>query len=165
LEDIMAAGDTLAVWGALGGAPPATGFATLDVRNGHAVLDFDADADEAMVFAGLYPAIYAGGDLSVDLYWAATSATSGNVKWLAALERTSAGDLDADSFGTASTATAATSATNGGVTKTSLSVSSANAGSPQASDAFRLKVSRDADDAGDTLTGDAELLAVHVREA
>jgi hypothetical protein len=161
----MAAGDTLAYWGAIAGAPPAAGFATLDVRNGHVVLDFDAGADEAMVFGSVYPAQYAGGGLSVELTWAATSATSGNAKWLVALENTSSGDLDADAFGTASSATAATAGTSGGVAKTAISVSHSNAGSPAAGDAFRLKVTRDADDAADTLSGDVELLAVHLREA
>jgi hypothetical protein len=161
----MASGDTLGVWGAIAASPPAAAFATLDVRNGHVVLDFDAGADEAMVFAGVYPAHYAGGALNVDLFWAATSATSGNVKWLVAIENTSPSDLDADAFGSASSATGSASATNGVVTKTTVSVSASNAGSPQAGDAFRVKVTRDADDASDTMAGDAELLAVHLREA
>lgn len=160
----MATGDTLAAWGPPSAIPPATGYATLDVRNGHVVLDFDADADEAAIFTGAYPAHYGGGDLLVELLWAATSATSGNVKWLASIENTSGSDIDADAFGSAASATAATSGTSGALTNTSLTVVAANAGSPQAGDAFRVKVVRDADDAADTMAGDAELIAVHLYE-
>jgi hypothetical protein len=160
----MAIGDTLAAWGPPAAIPPSSGYATLDVRNGHVVLDFDAAADEAAIFEGVYPAHYGGGDLRIELLWAATSATSGNVKWLASLENTSDADIDADAFGSAASGTAATSGTSGALTKTSLNVTAANAGSPLAGEAFRLKVVRDADDAADTMTGDAELIAVHLHE-
>ena len=161
----MATGDTLAIWGPLAALPPANGYATLDVRNGHAVLDFDAAADESMVFGGVLPAHYGGGDLDIELHWTSTSATSGNVRWLAALEKTSGTDIDADGFGTASSATAAAPAAAGTLTKSTLNVSAADAGNPTAGDALRLKVTRDADDAADSMTGDAELWAVHLREA
>lgn len=161
----MAVGDSLAAWGAIASVPPASGYATLDVRNGHVVLDFDAAADEVIIFSGVYPAHYASGDLNIDLVWGATSATSGNVKWLTSVENTSLTEMDADGFGSAASTTGAASATNGGLTKTTLSISAANAGDPQAGDAFRIKVIRDADDAADTMAGDAELIAVHLREA
>lgn len=161
----MATGDTLAIWGPLAALPPASSYATLDVRNGHLVLDFDAAADESMVFGGVLPAHYGGGDLDIELHWTSTSATSGNVRWLAALEKTSGTDIDADGFGTASSASAAAPAAAGTLTKSTLSVSAADAGNPTAGDALRLKVTRDADDAADSMTGDAELWAVHLREA
>jgi hypothetical protein len=161
----MATGDTLGIWGPLAALPPASGYATLDVRNGHAVLDFDAAADETIVFTGLVPAHYGGGDLTVELHWTSTSATSGNVRWLAAMEKTSGTDIDADAFGTASAATGAAPASSGTLAKTTLTVSAANAGNPVAGDALRLKVTRDADDAADTMSDDAELWAVHLSEA
>jgi hypothetical protein len=161
----MATGDTLAIWTPTANSPPATNYATLDVRNGHAVVDFDASADEAAIFGGVFPAHYGGGDLALDLLWAATAATSGNVVWNAAAENTADTDIDGDDFGSASSAAAAASATSGGLSKTTLTISAANAGDPTAGDAFRIKVTRDADNAADTMTGDAELVAVHLREA
>src|SRR5687768_956206 len=156
----MASGDTLAIWGPAAALPPASGYATLDVRGSHLVLDFDAAADESSIFAAVYPGHYGGGDLAIDLLWAATTATSGNVRWLVALENSTDTDMDADGFGTATAATAATSATSGMLTKTTLTITAANAGSPVAGEALRLKVTRDADDAADTMAGDAELWAV-----
>jgi hypothetical protein len=161
----MAAGDTLAAWGPVAAIPPASGYATIDVRNARAVLDFDAAADEAAMFEGVYPAHYGGGDLRIELWWAATSATSGNVKWLASIENTSGIDIDSDSFGSTSSETAATAGTAGVLTQTSLAISATSAGNPQAGDAFRIKIARDAADAADTMTGDAELVAVHLYEA
>ncbi len=161
----MATGDTLMIWGPLAGLPPASGYASLDVRNGHTVLGFDAAADESALFGSILPAHYGGGDLTVELHWTSTSATSGNVRWLAALEPTSGTDIDADNFGAASSGTTAAPASAGALTKTTLTVSAASAGNPAAGDALRLKVTRDADNAADTMTGDAELWAVHLREA
>ena len=40
----MATNETMAVWEAIGGTPPSSAAATLDLRNGHVVLDFDAAA-------------------------------------------------------------------------------------------------------------------------
>jgi hypothetical protein len=161
----MATGDTLAIWGPLAGLPPTSGFASLDVRNGHVVLDFDAAADESALFGAILPAHYGGGDLTVELHWTSTSATSGNVRWLAAAEKTTGTDIDADGFGSASAATAAAPTSAGALIKSTLTVSAANAGNPAAGDALRLKVTRDADHAADTMAGDAELWAVHLLEA
>lgn len=162
----MASGDTLAIWGPLAAMPPGSGFATLDVRNAHAVLDFDAASEESTVFGGVLPAHYGGGGaLGIELHWSATTATSGNVRWQAAIENTTDTDIDANGFGAASSATAATATTSGNLTRTTLSVSAANAGSPVAGEALRVKVIRDADDAADTMADDAELWAVHLREA
>jgi hypothetical protein len=68
-------------WSALQNQPPAVNYATPDTRNNHAVLDFDAGTDEYAFFVGALPASYAGGGLTVDIYWTATSATSGNCMW------------------------------------------------------------------------------------
>ena len=83
----MAANETLAVWEAIAGAPPSSAAATFDVRNGHVVLDFDADTNESIRFASVLPKHYSGGNIQCRLHWMATSATSGNVRWSAAVER------------------------------------------------------------------------------
>ncbi len=135
------------------------------MRNGHVVADFDADANETMYFSSVLPAYYAGGNITCKLHWMATSATSGNVRWRAEFERLEAGgpDLDAGDFQTAAEATGAASATSGKLTVTSITLSALD--SAAAGDAFRVAITRVADDGtNDTMTGDAELLAVELVE-
>jgi hypothetical protein len=144
--------------------PPATAFATLDTRNSIAVLDFDAAVDESAIFSGVIPenANLASG-LQIRLAWMATSATSGNCRWGVQIERCTT-DLDADSFDTATEATGAANGTSGIATLTSITVTAIDG--LTAGDTFRIKVFRNADDAtNDTMTGDAELIAVEIRSA
>ena len=162
----MASGNTLFVTLPGDNEPPASGYATLDTRNAIQVLDFDADAIESGIFRGVLPSQYAGGGLTLDLFWMATSATSGDVVWGAAWEKDVANgnDLDADNFGTESTATGTANGTSGKLTKTTLTISSANMGTAAAGDPFRLKVRRVATDGGDTMTGDAEYFCAMAKE-
>ena len=144
--------------------PPATAFATLDTRNSIAVLDFDAAVDESAIFSGVIPenANLASG-LQIRLAWMATTATSGNCRWGVQIERCTT-DLDADSFDTATEATGAANGTSGIATITSITVTAIDG--LTAGDTFRIRVFRNADDAtNDTMTGDAELIAVEVRSA
>jgi len=157
---------TLAVWEAIGSTPPSSAAATLDVRNGHVVLDFDADANETIYFTSVLPKHYAGGSILCKLHWMATSATSGNVRWRAAFERLEDGgpDLDANDFQTAAEATGAASATSGKLTVTSITLSAID--SAVAGNAFRIAITRVANDGtNDTMSGDAELLLVELVEA
>lgn len=162
----MASGDTLLTFTPLANQPPASSYATFDIRNGHVILDFDASADEQALFGDVLPRHYAGGGVTVTLVWLATTATSGNVVWSVAIERDdTATDLDADSFATANTATAATSATSGAPTYTTIAFTNgAQMDSLAAGEAFRLRVQRTGTSGSDTMTGDAELLAVEVKE-
>jgi hypothetical protein len=155
---------TYAVFTAEHNQPPSTAFATLDTRNSIAVLDFDAATDENAVFVGIMPeAASLGSGLIVRLHWMATTATSGNVRWGVQFERSNT-DLDADSFDTAVEATAAANGTSGILTTTAITVTTIDG--ITAGDVFRLKVFRNADDAtNDTMTGDAELVAVEIRSA
>jgi hypothetical protein len=144
--------------------PPATAFATLDTRNSIAVLDFDAATDESAIFSGVIPenANLASG-LQIRLAWMATSATSGNCRWGVQIERCTT-DLDADSFDTATEANGAANGTSGIATVTSITVTAIDG--LTAGDTFRIKIFRNADDAtNDTMTGDAELIAVEIRSA
>lgn len=147
--------------------PPATAYATLDTRNSRPVLDFDATTQEAAIFTGVLPYGYVGTlGVTVDIFCAMTSATTGTVGWDVAFERTQAStdDIDADSFATAQTVTAVTvPGTSGQVLKMSVNVSNGeNMDSIAAGEMFRLRVRRDV--ANDTAAGDAELLAVTIRE-
>jgi hypothetical protein len=155
---------TIAVFTPRNNYPPATAFATLDTRNSIAVLDFDAATDESAIFSGVIPegANLASG-LKIRLAWMATSATSGNVRWGVQLMRCNT-DLDADSFDTSTLVTSAANGTSGIVTVAELTAT--NIDSLAVGDTFRIKISRDADDAAsDTMSGDAELIAVEVRSA
>lgn len=162
----MASGNTLFTLLPQDNEPPSSNYATLDTRNSILVLDFDASTQEGANFRGVLPSHYAAGGLTLDLFWMATSATSGDVKWDAAYEEQDAGnnDLDSDAFGTAGTQTTTTNGTSGKVTKSTITISHANMGSPAAGDPFRLRVRRVAADAADTMSGDAELLAAHGKE-
>lgn len=146
--------------------PTSTNYATLGTRNQHPTLDFDTTTQESAVWTAVLPSTYAGGGLTVDVYFAAASATSGTIGWDVAIERIDASslDIDADSFATAQTVTAATvPGTSGQVLKSSVAITSgANMDSLAAGEAFRIRLRRDV--ATDTATGDAQLLAMIVRE-
>lgn len=162
----MASGDTLAVFTALDASLPASNYATLDTRNNHPVLDFDATTQESAFFDFILPRNYAGGGITAYLHWMATSAVSGTGGWDVSFERdVDAGDdLDADSFATAQTVTAATVPATSGVVKVT-SVALANGAALDnmaAGDAGRVRIRRDV--ANDSATGDLELLALELKE-
>ena len=143
--------------------PPASAFATLDTRNSIAVLDFDAATDESAIFSGVIPdyANLASG-IKIRIVWMATTATSGNVRWGAQLMRCNT-DLDADSFDTATLGTSAANGTSGIVSVAEITATAIDG--LTVGDTFRVKIYRDADDAvNDTMTGDAELIAVEVQQ-
>ena len=166
LETLPAGGTkTYATFTATDNQPPATAFATLDTRGtGIAVLDFDATTDESAVFVGIIPeGASLGSGLKVRLHWMASTATADNCRWGVQFEK-SGTDLDSDSFDTATEAHSAANGTSGIETVTEITATAID--SLAAGDRFRLKVFRNADDAtNDTMTGDAELVAVEVRSA
>lgn len=163
----MASGNTLLAFYPADNEPPSSAFATPDVRNGHPVLDFDASTDESAIFTGVLPRNYAGGGLTVYLHWAASSATSGAVVWNAAFERVGEGsqDIDSDGFASAQAATATAPGTSGNVDIQAITFTDgAQIDSIAVGESFRLKITRDADNGSDTMTGDAELVAVEIKE-
>lgn len=162
---------TLAVFDAAAGRPPSSGYAQLDLRNNTVVLDFDDTTDESTDLLGVLPRGYTGGNTEVVVTWAATSATSGDVVWQAEFERHAIGDatygthdLDADAFGTAVTSTGTAPANAGELVRTAISLAASSASDPQAGESFRLRLTRLASHSLDTMTGDAELVAIEVRE-
>lgn len=161
----MASGNTLLVFSSEDGAPPSSAFAGWTRRNNHIVAAFDAGTDESLDFRGVLPQHYAGGGLTIYVHWIAASATSGNCVWNAAIERLNT-DMDSDSFATAQAATGAANGTSGIITTTSITMSSgANMDNLAAGEAFRLRITLDADNGSDTMTGDAQLVCVEVRES
>ena len=86
------------------------------------------------------------------------------MRWGVTFERQVSTDLDADSWGTEILVTATTNATSGITTSTSFSFTNAQADGVGQAEPYRLRVRRIGGDAADTMTGDAELLTVHVRK-
>ena len=164
----MAAGDTLLIFTPQANEPPAANYATLDSRNGHLVLDFDADTDESAVFKGVMPRHYGGGGVTVYLHYGMSTAVADGVVWTAAFERVSDSqqDIDADGFAAAQTITDTVPGTSGHVTIAAIAFTDgAQMDSIAAGEGFRLRLTRDANHAtDDTATGDAELWAVELRE-
>lgn len=162
----MASGDTLVTFIPLGASTPATVFATFNVRNNHPILEFDAATEWSCYFEGFLPSTYAGGGLTVTLHWLGATATTGDVKWGSSVERLDSGtDEDADSFAAEQTGTTTTSGTSGAPVTTAITHSSgANMDSLAASEPFRLKIARKAADVADTMTGNAQIIRVIVKE-
>lgn len=163
----MATGNTLLIFTPQHNEPPSSAFATLDARNRHLVLDFDDSTDEAAVFRGILPRNYGGGGITVYLHWAATSATTGNCIWDVSFERIGEGqqDIDADGFAAVQSVTATAPGTSGHLDIASIAFTDGGQmDSVAVGEGFRLKVNRDANNASDTMTGDAELWGVELKE-
>lgn len=162
----MASGDSLLQVNPAANTPPVSNFATLDLRNNHPVLDFDATTNESSVFEGVMPQNYAGGGLTVFLHYAMSSATSGDIDWDVAFERIGdqQQDIDSDGFAAVQSVDNTTvPATSGLVDIVSIPFTDgAQMDSIAVGEKFRMKITRDA--ASDTATGDAELLGVEIRE-
>lgn len=166
----MASGDTLLIFTPAANLAPASAYATFDQRNGHLVLDFDGSTDEEAVFSGVMPANYsAATGLTVVIFCAFTSATTGSVRWQAAIERidVSSLDIDSDSFASFQSGGGSAPGTSGQVIAVTITLTAgAQVDSLVAGEAFRLKIRRDADGTSgtDDITTDAELIAVHVKD-
>ena len=139
--------------------PPSSNYATLDTRNGHDVLDFDATTQEAAIFSGVIPSHYGTSGLTLQITASLTSATTGTLGWVAGFERINSGtlDIDADSFAADQTGTAATVPGTSGVTMThTITFSNSQIDGLVAGDPFRIRIRRDV--TNDTATGDAEFI-------
>ena len=163
----MASGNTLAVFGPNDAILPSSNYPQFVVRNNHLVLAFDTTTGETAYFEGVLPQNYAGGGLTCYLTWMAQSATSGTIGWLVDIERTyDAGstDLDADSLAGAQTLTAKTVPGSAGIADQGsvAFTSGAQMDSLAVGNTFRLKVTRDV--SNDNASGDAQLMAVEIRE-
>ena len=163
----MASGDTLLTFTALGNEPPVSNAATLDLRNGHPVLDFGGPMNESAVFAAVMPRHYAGGGVTVYLHYAMTSATSGDIDWDVAFERIGdqQQDMDSDGFAAVNSVDNTTvPAASGKVDVVSVALADgAEMDNVAAGEGFRLKITRDV--LSDTAGGDAELRFVELKES
>lgn len=162
----MASGDTLLVFTPLHNEPTVSNPATLDTRNQHPVLDFDAGTNESAVFSSVMPQAYGGGGITVYIHYAMSSAVANTIDWDAAFERIGdqQQDLDSDGFAAVNSVDNTTvPGTSGLVDIVSIAFTDgADMDSVQPSESFRLKINRDA--VNDDAAGDGELVKVEVRE-
>lgn len=163
----MASGDTLLIFTPLHNEPPASNPATLDTRNSHVLLDFDASTNESAVFSVIMPRNYAAGGVTVYLHYAMSSAEADTIDWDVAFERIGDQqlDIDGDSFAAVNSVDNTTvPGTTGLVDIVSVAFTNgADMDSVAVGEGFRLKVTRDA--ASDDAAGDAELLFVEIKES
>ena len=171
----MASGNRLAYIDPLSNQAPAANFATFDTRAGGStpaeavpVLDFDDTTVEYADFKVRLPEHYSGGGLTLSIEWSATSATTGNVVWSAAIRRieNDLEDIDAaftyDYNNSAATTTASLSGET--VKSTITFTNGVDMDSWTAGETAIIRVRRFASDVGDTMTGDAELWNVIIKE-
>lgn len=169
----MASGQIVAA--VLRAIPPASSYATPDVRAGGSspaervpVWDFDDTSVEIMDFLCFLSPTYEGGGLTVVLPWSATTATSGAVVWGAAIRSFPDDTEDADvsqtyDFNLSAADTTATA--SGEVSYATLTFSDGvDMDSLVAGQVFILRVKRIPTDAGDNMSGDAELWLPIVKE-
>ena len=160
----MASGDTLLVFSALNNIPPASNFATIDLRNVHPVLDFDDSTSESAVFSAVMPRSYGGGGLTVYIHYSAIAVT-GDVDWDVSFERIGdqQQDVDVDGFAAVNSVDGTiVPGTSGFVDIVSVTFTDgADMDSVAVGESFRLKIARDI---ADTAVGDIELHKIEIKE-
>lgn len=125
-------------------------------------LAYDATTDEA-AFWRLVALSYGSGNLTLDLYWYADSASSGNVVWEAQISaitpNTDTQDVETDGLATLNSVQDTHLGTTGQRVH-SCTITISNLDSIAAGDVVHLRIARDANgtNATDDLTGDAILL-------
>ena len=155
--------------------PPATAYATPDVRAGGStpvenwpVWDFDDTTAEYLDMLVYIGPNYAGGGLTISLPWTATSATSGATVWQVAIRRVAVSSEDVDTSQTYDFNLAAASTapgTNGQVIVPTVAFTSgADMDSWAVGEWAMMRVGRLPTDGGDTMTGDAELWVPVIKE-
>jgi len=145
--------------------PPAANAATVDWRAGGStpaenfeVYDFDDGTDEFIDFLCKLEG-YGGSGLTCTLTWSATTATTGNVVWGLAVRRIQddAEDVDTSHTYVYNTVTDAAPSASGEVVYPTIAFTDgADMDSWAEGELAIVRVTRDADNGSDTLSGDAE---------
>lgn len=152
---------------------PATAFAPVSARAGGSTpaeslthWAFDAGTDENVDFLCRLSEDYDGGGLTFTLPWMAASATTGNVRWGIAVRRLdTAEDIDTSHSYDFNETTAAAPGTSGYTAYPTITFTNgADMDNWAVGELAIVRVRRNADDAADTMTGDAQLLDLTGKE-
>lgn len=154
--------------------PPASGYATPSRRAGGSnpaenipVWLFDASTVESLDFYAQMTGAYSNGGITIQIKWSSVDQTTGNVKWNAAFRRVAddAEDLDVSQTYDFNTVTATTTNVAGEVDYTTITFTNgADMDSVVAGDMFIVRLQRDANNAADTMTNDAQLHYIVIQE-
>jgi hypothetical protein len=158
--------NTLIVFLAEDGQPPASGNANLDQVNSHLVVSYPQGVLTGMNFEGVLPRNYGGAGVTVTLWWLAASAVAGAPWFGVQFERHQSGttNLTADSFGAAQTANPTAPGTFGIVKATPIVFTDGTQmNGVLLGESFRLKVYRDGTNGSDNMLGAAQLLAIEIQ--
>ena len=163
----MASGDTLAIFTPASSEPPASDFATFDIRNVVLVLDFDDSTTESIEFAGFMPRNYDGGGLTVTVGYMMTTATASDTVDLEVSFKSisdDSDDIDSKSFAAANAALSTVATVSGEVKYEAITFTDgADMDSIAAGEYFRMKFARDAS-GGTASPGDLELVFIELKE-
>lgn len=127
------------------------------------VVPFDAAADEHIQIAFPLPKAWNAGTITYKIHWKADTATTGNVIWAVKAVALSDGQLINTAFGTAVNVTDTVLGSITEVLTTAESGALTIGNTPSKEDLIYIDVSRDADNASDTMTGDAQLWVFELR--
>ena len=162
---MIATGDTIERFTPGHCDPPATSYAREDVRSDNRVLDFrDSPTNENAIFSSVWPRNYGGSGITARVHFSMSSATSPQgVAWSGAFE--AGANLDVASFATAQSNSGTCPVVNGDVGVIEIPfLHGAEMDSIAVGDRYRFKLIRVTEDAGDDASGDAEFLAVELKE-
>ena len=137
------------------------------VRNGHRIISFDDTVDEECFYVGVMPEGYTDEGLDVDIAWMSFDQITGDAVWEVAFERhdNNIQDLDSDGFATAKTVVSTTAAGGAGRTQyATISFLSTEIDGITGKEQFRLRLRRLAVDSSNTLTNDAQVVTVTMRQ-
>lgn len=163
----MASGNTLLILPAPCFIKPSSGGAVWGARNQQAHWSCDDTTDEVVYSIPLVmPEHYAGGGVTLEAETRAATATSGNFVLKSAFSRSTGQDADSDGFAAENLSSAtATNGTSGVPTTATITFTDgADMDSVAAGDPFRLLIGRNASNGSDTMSGDLQIVSVHIKE-
>lgn len=170
----MATGERLISAPARSFSLPAATPASFGTRAGGStpgeLIEFLAFGDAADAFADVLvnlPENYAGGGITITLKWMAASATTGDVVWGAAVRAIpdDAEDVDGAHTYDYNEATGTTASATGEFQYTNITFTDGvDMDSWAVPEDAVLRIRRNGDDAGDTMTGNAQLVSISIKE-
>ena len=143
-------------------------FASLDENNDQLVANFDDSTEERLLFGPFFrPRKYEGNGWTLRLMWTTATGNSGNVVWGAEARRLQDDDASNDLAGTYDTQRTVTGdapSAAGEVVYDEIDLGDADLDGVLEGEAVQIRISREAANGSDTLTGDAQLIAIEIYE-